>query len=198
MRFMWLGLLLLLHGGFLFASQRMYVAICDLAGVPGSVIHQSEAETTFAFTAAGVQVRWVGCSDVPKAKEDHGDQLFVVRLQDRIPVPGSRSVSLDALGRAYTNERGLGYVADAYIPSISLCAEQRGVGREILLGFVIAHELGHLLLGPGHVQDGIMYGTWRGRETRAMMKRWLVFDRDERAIIQEELAKRAPKPAFRN
>jgi hypothetical protein len=41
----------------------------------------------------------------------------------------------------------------------------------VLLGHVIAHELGHLLLDPGHVPTGIMPTSWGARDMEAIGQR---------------------------
>jgi hypothetical protein len=169
----------------------MYVAICNTSGLPETVVSHAKKEIVLVFSAARADIRWVDCVEVPTAKAELGNQLFVVRLRGDGPRSTSRNVALDMMGRAYTNERGSGTLADAYLPSINMCAEQNSVERASLLGLVISHELGHLLLGPGHVPSGLMYGTWKSHETEAIRKRWLRFDSQQAAIIQGELEKRA-------
>jgi hypothetical protein len=180
-------------GGCLFGDQPMYIAICNIAGVPRAVVNDTRNEIVVLFSAAEVDVRWVECEAVPPPKAEIRDQLFVVRLRSDGPTSTSRSIALDTMGRAFTNERGVGYLADAYMPSIVACAELNGLDRAPLLGLVISHELGHLLLGPGHVPSGLMYGSWKSRETEGIRRRWLRFDRQQAAIIQRELEKRAEK-----
>jgi len=175
----------------LFGGQSMYVAICNASGLPETVVSHAQKEIVLVFSAAGADISWVACVDVSTAKAELGNQLFVVRLLRSGPSSTSRNVALDTMGRAYTNERGAGYLADAYMPSINVCAEHNGVDRASLLGLVISHELGHLLLGPGHVPSGLMYGTWKSHEIEAIRKRWLRFDRQQASIIQRELEKRA-------
>jgi hypothetical protein len=169
----------------------MYVAICNTSGLPESVISQAKKEIVLVFSVVGADIHWVECVNVSTAKAELGNQLFVVRLRRDGPISTSRNVALDTMGRAYTNERGSGYLADAYLPSINTLAEECGVERASLLGLVISHELGHLLLGPGHVASGLMYGTWKSHETEAIRKRWLRFDRQQAVIIQRELEERA-------
>ena len=183
--------LVLFLSGCCFGGQPMYVAICNTSGLPETVVSHAKTEIALVFSAAGADIGWVDCVEVPAAKAELGNQLFVVRLRSDGPRSTSRNVALDTMGRAYTNERGSGTLADAYLPSINMCAEQNSVERASLLGLVISHELGHLLLGPGHVPSGLMYGTWKSHEIEAIRKRWLRFDSQQAAIIQGELEKRA-------
>jgi hypothetical protein len=180
-----------LSGTSLFGGQPMYVAVCNSSGLPETAVSHAKKEIVLVFSAAGADIRWVGCVEVTTTKMELGNQLFVVRLRSDGPKSTSRNVALDTMGRAYTNERGSGYLADAYLPSINTCAEQNSVDRASLLGLVISHELGHLLLGPGHLPNGLMHGTWKSHETEAIRKRWLRFDGQQAAIIHRELEKRA-------
>lgn len=60
-----------------------------------------------------------------------------------------------------------------------------------VLGAVLAHELGHLLLGRGsHSAVGIMRCPWDTAELRELDKGTLVFDRRQRARITEEVRRR--------
>lgn len=43
-----------------------------------------------------------------------------------------------------------------------------GHGAEFILGYVIAHEVAHVLIGPGHSEGGIMRGEWSREELRRM------------------------------
>ena len=56
-----------------------------------------------------------------------------------------------------------------------------------LLELVIAHDLGHLLRGEGHSEDGVMRTPWNGNEINAMHQRWLKFNAGDAARIRREL-----------
>jgi len=58
---------------------------------------------------------------------------------------------------------GFGVVADVYADRVRELAGGREA--EVVLGRVITHELGHLLLGKNaHSAAGIMHATWRARD----------------------------------
>ena len=89
------------------------------------------------------------------------------------------------MGRAYLAENGEGYLADAYFEAIQKLAARHDA--DALLGVVIAHELGHLLLGEGHVPDGVMQAQWGGAAVKALERRWLQFNPAQRDRIQSKL-----------
>ena len=60
-----------------------------------------------------------------------------------------------------------------------------------ILGAMIAHEIGHLLLGPNsHSPSGIMQARWEAEQVQQLLKGALVFDKRQAARIQEEVQRR--------
>jgi hypothetical protein len=92
------------------------------------------------------------------------------------------------MGRAFLGADGRGYVVDAYIQSVRETSDFQTADLAVLLGVVIAHELGHLLLGPGHAPSGVMRSAWGSREVRALTQRQLAFNREQRAKMQRLLS----------
>jgi hypothetical protein len=96
-------------------------------------------------------------------------------------------MSLDAMGRAFLGDNGHGYLADTYYQAVSDLASRHHADTAVLLGFVIAHELGHLLLGPGQVNGGVMRTGWNVNELQALRQRWLRFNQAESLRIRQAL-----------
>jgi hypothetical protein len=72
----------------------------------------------------------------------------------------------DVLGMAMLDEKRVGYYAYAFYDQIQRMADERRLAST-LLGHVLAHEIGHLLLrSNSHPLSGIMSGRWRGEESR--------------------------------
>ena len=82
-----------------------------------------------------------------------------------------------------------GSVADVYYKAFQVFADRNGTGLDGLLGYVIVHEIGHLLLGPGHGPGGIMHSPWKRSEVAALERRWLKFTPAQRADILRNLKK---------
>ena len=74
-----------------------------------------------------------------------------------------------------------------YYRIVESVAERTGVDTESVMGCVMAHEIGHLLLGPGHVPAGIMRAEWDTGDLEAIRKGWLVFSHAQNAGIRQEL-----------
>ncbi len=73
----------------------------------------------------------------------------------------------------------------------SVAVANRMVPGEELLGYVMAHEIGHLLLGIHHSNGGIMTECWTLRQIGMMRRRMLLFDKSECTAIREALKTRA-------
>ena len=60
--------------------------------------------------------------------------------------------------------------------------------QAILLGHIIAHELGHLLLGPtSHSPKGIMCAVWRPKEMRNAAQGVLMFTPEQSKLLRAKL-----------
>jgi hypothetical protein len=170
-----------------FAAQ-MKVSLCNLGQFPAPVLTRAKAETESVFQSAGVQIEWRACDEGPNGSTRSA--WFTLRLRSDRPPDTAGAASLDAMGRAFLSRDGWGNLADVYAEAVSALAERHQSDPGALLGHVIAHELGHLLLGPGHVPDGVMHGAWNATQLKALRQRGLKFGPSERGRIVEQLQAR--------
>ena len=176
---------------FLFAGQQMNVSVCNLDNVRESVVASAKAETEAVYRSAGVGIVWRDCGEFSSLASQALEPWFVIRLRTDKPPRTVGPLSLDVMGRAFVPDTGAGYMADAYYQAIQALAGRYQGDAGVLLGFVMAHELGHLLLGPGHAADGVMRSAWSRREMQALRQRWLTFSKREAPRIRRELQARA-------
>ncbi|MBV8732383.1 MAG: hypothetical protein JO336_21440, partial [Acidobacteriia bacterium] len=157
------------------------------ASLPEYEITTAEAEAAFAFHTIPAEVTWLDCA-TPSPKSEEGRALrFLVRLRQDVPRYYLREVSLRTMGRAYLSDSGEGYIADIYRPAVEALAQLRVANESSLIGYTMAHELGHLLIGPGHAARGIMSADWGPLEMSRIAKRWLEFDLRDRTAIRRRL-----------
>jgi hypothetical protein len=174
-----------------FAGQSMNVAVCNLSQVSGTVIEHAQAEAAYVFRNIDVEIHWMDCGAEVGAQDPGIRPDYIVRVQlgGKIAKPGP--VSLEAMGRAFMDETGYGFMVDTYYGAINdLIVRFPLAGSDQLLGVVIAHELGHLLIGAGHRPNGIMRASWGKEEMEALNRRHLKFNDWERATILHKLAMR--------
>jgi len=176
------------------AGQHMNVAVCNLDGVREPIVAAAKAETELVYRAAGVTIVWRNCDALPGAAELERDPWFIIRLRTGKPPATVGPASLDVMGKAFVEDDG-GYMADAYFQAIEATSERHRGDSGVLLGFVMAHELGHLLLGAGHTSDGVMQAAWGQKQMDALRQRWLRFTNESAERIRRALEARTGRDA---
>src|SRR6185437_16219416 len=73
------------------------------------------------------------------------------------------------MGDAIVNEQG-GHYTRVFVPAVRAQAAGLGVTFERLLGYAVAHEAGHCLLGPGHSYAGLMRSPWNRKDADGMSR----------------------------
>jgi len=170
-----------------FAGESMNVAVCNLGQIPGAAIAHAQAEAAYVFQTMGVEIHWMECS-----AQDAGLRPdFIVRVQMGGRVTKAGPVSLEAMGRAFMDEKEYGFMADAYFGAIhDLTLLFPFAESDQLLGYVMTHELGHLLIGAGHRPNGIMRASLGKAELEEINRRHLKFNDWERETILRHLRER--------
>jgi hypothetical protein len=172
------------------AGQRINVAVCNLDGINKSLVSRAKEEAELIYRSMQVQIVWRSCTPTFAFLSPAQSALFLIRLRNDKPPAAAGPASLDVMGKAFVNSPEGGYLADAYLQAIRATSEERHTDAGILLGFVVAHELGHLLLGPGHARDGVMQAVWGESEVEALAQRRLRFNRESAERIQHALEAR--------
>jgi hypothetical protein len=66
------------------------------------------------------------------------------------------------------------------------------ISEDAVLGNIVAHEVGHLLLGTGqHSASGIMAASWSHKQLVSAAQGLLRFDRAERARLRDNVGRRS-------
>lgn len=132
----------------------LILEVTDLTGAAETDLEQAMAQTKKVFDGIGVRVVWSTVGGGSDPCDCRG-----VRLSVRLLSPflvrelTKQGVKKAVLGSASTPE-ALAYI---YTERVMALAAERRMDERILLGLVIAHEVGHLVLpGKGHARTGIM------------------------------------------
>lgn len=171
------------------------IAMYDYAHVPEKVMVSAEQEVSRVFRHAGVKVAWVDCfsglevqSDAPCPHLLDHFHLEMKILPDNVSAP-SRYHS-DTFGVAEVFADRIGSVSYVFYDRVEDQTKNREF-RAVLLGDLMVHELGHLLLGPhSHSLNGIMCAVWRGEELRDAAHGALLFTPAQSKLMQVRLALR--------
>jgi hypothetical protein len=134
------------------------VHVDNIAFVPARTLSRAKGEVERVFRQAGVSVSWGNdpLSSAASAGTTQGDTPHLALLILNTPVPAdaaSQEAHGEVLGEA-VHAIGRAYV---FSNRVDRATASRPVDAQVVLGRVMAHELGHLLLpaGTGHT-GGIM------------------------------------------
>ena len=166
---------------------HLKVSVFNDALVPPSVLREAEARTRSVFEEAGVSLTWLDCGTPGNWHTDLGcrDVLFPTHLSVRL-VAGPKTGRADIFGQSFLNEEGRGSYAYVYLTPLSRAKALELVREGDLLGYVVVHELGHLLLGKNsHSAEGLMRAKWDLAELREAARGNLSFSRSEAASMRE-------------
>ena len=173
------------------ANLPLVVRTYDSAGVSDRAFLHARESAGVTLAAVGINPIWrpchvKGCVSKPKPHE------VIIRL-----VKATASSARGSLGfSAVDVVQHAGTLATVYVDRVDELAAQAGVDRGDLLGLVIAHEIGHLILGTvEHSPFGLMRATWKAGElSRALPLDW-VFSGSQGAEMRRRLIARDEAPS---
>ena len=85
-----------------------------------------------------------------------------------------------------------GFVASVFHHRVESLAVELGCARAVILGYAMAHEIGHLLLGTSsHSPRGIMRGQWTEKELLSASAGRFGFFPQQGAKMRAEVESRA-------
>jgi hypothetical protein len=190
------------EGGSGFAVE---VRVFDLAHVPPQLLEEAEWKASRIFRMAGVTLTWksgspldeeghqveyraapVGGGPVPLACGD----TDICELDVRLLGDTSRLKSA-ALAESLPFAR-YGIRVNVFYDRVRIVMDKQGsLAAPAILGHVLAHEIGHVLLGTNtHARAGLMRASWSDTEFARMAYVNMMFDRADIRRIQESLRMR--------
>lgn len=170
------------------ADRAFTILVYDYAGVQADALLKSEQETGRIFRHSGVDITWRPCriksSPIPLECPDPSPMTPALRLVPRFRLVVDR-VHAEAMGYS---------AGDFATVSVEFAerVEESGVAQlSQILGHVIAHEIGHLLLPGGkHSMSGIMKARWRSEDWRLVCQGQLNFAPEQSRFLRAELLRR--------
>jgi hypothetical protein len=157
----------------------MLVLLYEEAGVEPDVLSNAQEEAEAILAAAGIATRWFACGSSSAPVEcRRAGQSDVLRL--RIFATARKSIwpiDQQAFGFALSSpEPPFGTVAGIVYDRVQQLGGPRESLRAKVLGCVLAHEIGHLLLnGGGHAASGLMKAQWMKKEMGLIEQRVFQF-----------------------
>jgi hypothetical protein len=183
---------------------KIEVHIYNYSKVSHEMLVRAEQESARILERIGVATIWLDCPITSQeavrnracALPDAPTRLTLRLLSNSMA--DSLGVGGDIFGSALlpANE-GFGVVANIYADRTRELADRREF--EVILGRVMAHELGHLLLGKNaHSVAGIMHARWRAQDLGLSRQAAMLFLPREakriRAQVRARMADTARQP----
>ena len=146
------------------------------AAVASNVLTVARAEATRIYHAFGITLVWT------ETDEGGVAYRFVVKIIPR----ALKGIRGGAIGVAPGTNETRGTVAYAFYDRIQNVTRTIGADLGLILGHVIAHEVGHLLLPyDAHAKSGLMRGGWDTDQAMRAMRGTLIFTVQEAALIRQ-------------
>jgi len=170
------------------------VWVYDYARIPKHTMARAEREVQKVLGAAAVRFEWVECPT--SAKEVKVHPVCQERMSDAglglTILPTARGVADAYVDRDFGiaqvfNNGQFGHYAYVFYDRVQHTAELTGIPATQLLGSVIAHEFGHLLLRSStHSKSGIMRAQWDRNDLQNLTWGQLKFTPAEKESIHTE------------
>jgi hypothetical protein len=177
---------------------RITVFIHNYTAVPRDTVVIVEREVGAIFRGIGVEIDWTDRASIPQAATGdptcqvmRGTARFDVRLLSS-SVSNCLHLNPGEFGRAVLANTGeFATLADVYADGLKALVIGREWAYGHILGQVVAHELGHLLLGPGaHSTGGIMEPGWRQKDIDKALQRRMRFTQGQSEQIRAQVLAR--------
>jgi len=173
------------------SRPKLSISVHNYADVPAEHVLAAEEEAHKIFEQAGLETVWLTCSPKLENTQPAGcyitDRTHLVLKLQRHAVSKQVRNRTDVLGIATLDENGVGYHGYVFCDRVQKLAEARKLSHR-LLGDVLAHELGHLLLGStAHSISGLMSGQWSGEGLRRVSEGAMFFAPSESRVMRHRL-----------
>jgi hypothetical protein len=179
------------------ANSQLTVNVYNDAGIPQTTLQRAEAVAGRIYRQAGIAIEWrdgtrpSSVASLANSLERGTSLSLTLRI-----VSSPRTLSDEDFGVAFVGDDGRAQQADVFFSSIEHFKETIEHFRETtpastpaILGHVMAHELGHLLLGQkSHSQTGIMQARWEAAQLRQLSMGALYFNKRESDRIRTRLS----------
>jgi hypothetical protein len=148
------------------------VGIYNYAKIKRSELRQAETLAAALFYTAGVRIVWLECLhkavSFRSLSDDPAPDFSVRILRDSKSARARRASGVDVMGESIipsgVDGPVAGGIANIFYEQVKEVTSAWGQYTSAVLGEAIAHELGHLMLGPQHSRRGIMKILWTPRD----------------------------------
>jgi len=164
------------------------VRVYNHASLAPEVLIRARDIVARIFHDSGIQVTWLE----PSSEQPEGQ--FAVRVIVRRNADGFSGAS-GVMGTTIGDEHEMGRAAYVFKDRVLQIAHKRHQDVAQVLAYVIAHEMGHVLLPrPAHTAQGLMRADWNGDDLRHMAGEMLRFTPAQATQMRSKLATTSSEP----
>jgi hypothetical protein len=172
------------------------VLLLNYSSAPAEVLTKASAETSRIFARGGIDLTWTYCTPRRPPDSDPACDSEVRPGEIRVRLLGPN-------GNHAFHDTVFGFAiaptfASVYYDSALLLIQTESDSESylpVVLGGLISHEIGHLLLGENqHTASGIMQASWDIRQIQQLMKGALEFTPQQAIRMQQMLRNRPSHP----
>lgn len=157
------------------------ILVLNQANVPTSLLLKAQKEAGLIYASAGVDIMWM--EPRSGALSASGRVRLVVSVTAIAP-----DANPIVLGYASRSKHTVGSISFAFFSRVKEFARVHRADLSRVLGYVIAHEIGHLLLShDSHSHSGIMRAVWKRADMAPAKQNLMRFSDEQAAHIRHTL-----------
>jgi hypothetical protein len=173
------------------AVGQIGIYLYSTSPLENGVIVAARLETNRILQSCGVSLAWSVCEQGDREGtgcEKSGPEILHLRLYHTVAAKRF-GAAIDTFGFALSAPAPeFGVYVGVFHERVEEFAVRDQVHTGKLLGHVMAHEIGHLLLGGGgHAADGIMKSSWRGKDLYRMNRGELLCLPQQRKAMEKNV-----------
>jgi hypothetical protein len=168
------------------------VKLFNDAFVSSKLLHSAAGDAAWILKSACVELLWVPCSPVSRSNMAPCTAPAGALELHILSTPLTNDFHVDTMGIAILSQDS-GDRAAVFGSRVRETAERNAglAGVKEIMGAVMAHEIGHLLLhSNSHSNEGVMRADFRETDLIRAVQRQLIFTPEERDTIQRNLSDR--------
>lgn len=164
------------------ANPQIRVLVYNMANIQVATLAQAESQASRIFNQARIYPLWVECP----CDNGPGPADLMLRIIPKLFGTTRAKVSKEAMGYAPVSTDG-GVLATVFFDRVEEVTKGGPVAP--VLGNVMAHELGHLLLGQNaHTLQGIMRANWSRGFMKLAQRGLLNFSPEQAEVIRSHVS----------